>query len=140
MLRGVALEAAGQSDAARREFEGALPLLDGKTNSGTADPSIHLSLARAYAGLGRKDDAVREGRKAIELVPIAKDAFYGPMYLGEFAAIEARVGNIDNAVAILQQLLDISAGLVVSPALLRIDPAWDTLRADPRFKKLCQEK
>ena len=140
VLRGVALEAAGQGDAARREFEGAIPLLERRTNSGTADPSVHLSLARAYAGLGRKDDAVREGRKAIELVPISKDAFYGPMYVGEFAAIQARVGNIDDAVALLRQLLDISAGLVVSPALLRIDPAWDTLRADPRFKKLYQGK
>ena len=83
---------------------------------------------------------MREGRKAIELVPIAKDAFYGPTYLGEFAAIQARVGNIDDAVALLRQLLDISAGLVVSPALLRIDPGWDTMRADPRFKKLYQEK
>jgi TolB-like protein/Flp pilus assembly protein TadD len=140
VLRGVALEAAGQNDGARREFEAAIPLLEGRTSSGTADPSIHLSLARAYAGRNRKDDAVREGRKAIELVPIAKDAFYGPMYVGEFAAIQARVGNVEDAVALLRQLLDISAGLVVSPALLRIDPAWDPLRAEPRFKKLYQEK
>jgi hypothetical protein len=87
----------------------------------------------------RRDEALREGRKTLELLPVSRDAFDGPSYLEQFAEIQARVGNSDEALALLRQLLDMQAGLVLSPAVLRLDPAWDPLRGDPRFEALCQK-
>jgi tetratricopeptide (TPR) repeat protein len=139
-LRGQALEAAGQPEAARAAFAAAIPLLEEKIRSGGGEPSVHLSLGRAYAGMGRKDDALREGRKAVELLPVSRDAFDGPAYLEQLAEIQARVGNTDEAISLLDQLLQMHAGLVLSPAVLRLDPAWDSLRNDPHFQKLIAEK
>jgi TolB-like protein/Flp pilus assembly protein TadD len=139
-LRGVALEAVGDTAAAHREFEAAVRLLEEKLSAGRSEPSIHAALGRAYAGLDRRNDAVREGAKAIELLPVSQDAFDGTFYLHQFAEIQARVGNTDEALSAIRQLLDLSAGLMMSPALLRLDPAWDPIRSDPRFRKLCEEK
>ena len=139
-LRGQALEAAGQPEAAQAAFAAAIPLLEEKIKSGAGEPSVHLSLGRAYAGMGRKEDALREGRKAVELLPVSRDAFDGPSYLEQLAQIQARVGNTDEAISLLRQLLQMPAGLVLSQAVLRLDPAWDSLRNDPRFQKLCEEK
>jgi hypothetical protein len=83
---------------------------------------------------------VREGSKAIELLPVSQDAFDGTFYLQQFAEIQERVGNTNEALSAIRQLLDLSAGLMMSPALLRLDPAWDPIRSDPRFQKLCEEK
>ena len=138
-LRGQALEGAGQAEVARAAFAAAIPLLEEKIRSGAGEPSVHVSLGRAYAGMGRKDDALREGRKAVELLPVSRDAFDGPFYLEQLAQIQARVGNTDEAILLLRQLLEMEAGLVLSPAVLRLDPAWDSLRNDPRFQKLCGE-
>jgi len=135
-LRGVALEAVGDTAAAHREFEAAIGLLEEKISAGRSEPSLHAALGRAYAGLDRKSDAVREGAKAIELRPVSQDAFDGTFYLYDFAEIQARVGNTDEALSAIRQLLDLSAGLMMSPALLRLDPAWDPIRSDPRFEKI----
>jgi serine/threonine-protein kinase len=99
----------------------------------------HLTLGFAAAGLGLKDEAIREGRRATELLPISRDAFAGPDIAVYLAQLYVRVGERDQAIASLQQLLAIPAGLYVSPALLRIDPVWDPLRKDPRFLKLIDD-
>ena len=139
-LRGVALEAVGDAAAAHQEFEAAIRLLEEKISAGRSEPSIYAALGRAYAGLDRRNDAVREAAKAIELLPVSQDAFDGTFYLYQFAEIQARVGNTDEALSAIRELLDLSAGLMMSPALLRLDPAWDPIRGDPRFQKLCEEK
>jgi tetratricopeptide (TPR) repeat protein len=136
VLRGQALEASGQIQAAHAAYERAIPFLEAATNSGTAESSIHASLGQAYAGLGRKTDAVREGLKAVELLPVSADPFDGPVYLEQLAQIQARTGNIDEGLSVIRQLLDIPAGFVISPVLLKLDPAWDPIRNDPRFQKL----
>jgi len=135
-LRGITLEARGQIEAARREFERAVPLLEEKIKSGAGEPAIYTMLGRAYAGLGRADDAVREGKRGVELLPVSKDTFNGTFHLEQLAEIHARLGNVDEALSIIRQLLDMPAGLVMSPALLRLDPVWDPIRNDPRFQKL----
>jgi TolB-like protein/Flp pilus assembly protein TadD len=138
-LRGEALEALGKLDKARMAFEAAVPLLEERIKSGLGEPSLHSSLGRAYAGLGQKDNALREGRKAVELLPVSKDAFDGPFFLEQLAEIQARIGNVEEAISLLRQLLEMPAGFVLSPALLRLDPAWDSLRNNSRFQKLCAE-
>ena len=101
------------------------------------DPDLHLALGLAAAGLGLKDEAVREGRKATTLIPVSRDAYSGPGYLGYLAQLYVRLGENDQALDTLRQLLAVpSSGVAISPALLKLDPVWDPLRKDPRFEKL----
>ena len=113
-----------------------MPLLEEKIKSGAGEPAIYATLGRAHAALGRRDDAVREGQKAVELLPVSKDAFNGTFHLEQLAEIHARLGHVDEVLSIIRQLLEMPAGLVISPALLRLDPAWDPIRNDPGFQQL----
>jgi TolB-like protein/Tfp pilus assembly protein PilF len=101
------------------------------------DADLHLTLAFAAAGLGLRDEATREGRKATGLMPVSRDHFSGPGYLTWLAQLYARVGDNKRAIDTLGQVLALPfSGAAVSPALLKLDPVWDALRKDPRFQKL----
>ena len=86
------------------------------------------------AGLGRKEEALREGRRALELIPVAKDTNAGPQVLYFFAVICAWTGERDLAIEQLETLAKMPLG--VSYGDLRLDPHWDPLRGDPRFDKI----
>ena len=90
------------------------------------------------ACLGRKEDAINEGKKAVELLPESEDAVEGPKATAALAEIYASVGEHDEAFLLLDHLLAVPNGLTVPQ--LRLDPVWDPLRADPRFQTLCEEK
>src|SRR5437868_1327140 len=86
------------------------------------------------AGLGRKEEAIREGRQAVELTPIAKDSLEGPEVVTNLAAIYAWVGERDLAIEQLQIAAKIPNGVHYGD--LRLDPTWDPLRGDSRFEKI----
>ena len=86
------------------------------------------------AGLGRKEDAIREGRQAVELTPIAKDSLEGPEVVTNLAAIYAWVGQRDLAIEQLEIAAKIPNGVHYGD--LRLDPTWDPLRGDSRFEKI----
>ena len=86
------------------------------------------------AGLGHKSDAIAEGKRARELLPISKDAFDGPIYATYLAMIYAWVGEKDLALKELELSASIPAG--VQYGLLKLSPNWDSLRGDPRFEKI----
>jgi tetratricopeptide (TPR) repeat protein len=86
------------------------------------------------AGLGRKDEALREGRRAAELLPVKKDAVFGPSMIAYLAMIAAWVGDKDLACEQLATV-DRSPGHV-SYGQLKLLPFWDPLRGDPRFEKI----
>jgi serine/threonine protein kinase/tetratricopeptide (TPR) repeat protein len=90
------------------------------------------------AALGRKEDALREGRRAVELLPVTKDAFLGAKLLENLAVIYAWVGEKDLAIKQLEELLPIPTD-EISYGKLRLHPYWDPLRGDPRFEKLIEE-
>src|SRR5439155_11345026 len=90
-----------------------------------------------YAGIGRKEDAIREGKRAVELLPESKDAFDGPQVTAALAQIYAWTGENDQALQLLDHLLNTPAGTTL--AMLKIDPAWDPLRKDPRFQALIEK-
>ena len=94
-------------------------------------------LALIDARLGRKDDAIREGRRAVELLPPSKDAINGASIMSHLAVIYAWVGEKDLAVAELQRILQFPGR--TSYGNLRLFPNWDPLRGDPRFEKLVNE-
>jgi len=136
-LYAVAHEALGDADQARKEYETALPLLAAEVERNAKNRALqHSLLARAYAGLGRKEDALREARHAVEILPISKDHPRGTSIETYRAAVEARVGETDAAIDHIRHLLSIPCYL--SPGLLRIDPEWAPLRDDPRFRKLAE--
>jgi tetratricopeptide (TPR) repeat protein len=88
-------------------------------------------LALIDAALGRKEEALREGRRALELAPVAKDSLDGADVLYFYAVIFAWLGEYDLAIEQLETLAKIPAG--PSYGDLRLSPFWDPLRGDPRF-------
>jgi TolB-like protein/class 3 adenylate cyclase/Tfp pilus assembly protein PilF len=93
-------------------------------------------LAWVYAGLGEKEKALEQARRAI--ANYSTDALSKPFAETALAMVQAQTGDIDSAIAALPHLLEAPNGLTVGN--LRIDPVWDPLRNDPRFQKLCEEK
>jgi TolB-like protein/Tfp pilus assembly protein PilF len=86
------------------------------------------------AALGRKQEALREGRRALELAPMAKDSLDGVDVLYIYAVICAWTGERDLAIEQLETLAKIPAG--PSYGDIRLSPNWDPLRGDPRFEKI----
>jgi tetratricopeptide (TPR) repeat protein len=106
---------------------------------------IAASLSQAYAAMGKKDSALREAQRAIMLGPRTKDPVDAPGYEESLAVIQTMFGENSGAISTLAQLLQTPHGgwlysSPITPALLRLDPFWDPLRADPAFQKLCEEK
>jgi serine/threonine-protein kinase len=100
------------------------------------DADLHLALGFAYAGLGQKTEAVAEGERAVALMPVAEDALTGADMLAHQAELYIRVGEPDKAIALVDRVLSMPTGMILSSASLRLDPIWDPLRDDPRFKAL----
>jgi serine/threonine protein kinase/tetratricopeptide (TPR) repeat protein len=86
------------------------------------------------AGLGRKEEALREGRRAVELLPVGKDAINGPLMIAYLAMIAAWVGEKD--LACEQLAIAVRPPSTVSYGQLKLLPFWDPLRKDPCFEKI----
>ena len=86
------------------------------------------------AGLERKEDALREGRRAVELLPVEKDAINGPLIIGYLAVIGAWIGDKDLACEQLAAAVHYPSSL--SYGKLKLLPFWDPLRGDPRFEQI----
>ena len=91
-------------------------------------------LGMCDAALGHKSDAIAEGRRACELLPVAKDAMDGPSFLNNLAVIYAWVGEKDLALQALAELARTPGGITFGE--LKLQPQWDPLRGDPRFEQL----
>jgi len=126
----------GDRAAARRAYGEARTLLEQKIRENPADARYHASMGLALAGLDLKEEAVREGRIATELSPVSNDALFGPLRAEELAHIYAMVGEPELALDQLEYLLSIPADF--GAGALRLDPAWDPLRANPRFVRLLE--
>ena len=91
-------------------------------------------LGMADAALGNRDDAVREGRRAVELLPVSKDVIRGPLLIEYLALIYAWTGDKDRAFERLDEAAKLPSYLSYGRLVLR--PRWDPLRGDPRFDKI----
>src|SRR6266496_2085381 len=89
------------------------------------------------AALGRKEEALSECRRAVELLPLAKDAFNGALLIKWYAASAAWVGEKD--LACEQLAIAVRPPSTVSYGQLKLLPFWDPLRGDPRFEKILEE-
>ncbi len=93
-----------------------------------------IVLAEIDANLGRKGEAMREAEYALELLPVSKDTYEGPMVLGRAAGIYSQVGESGRALDLLEQAAKLPHG--ADYGSLKLDEVWDPLRGNPRFEKI----
>ncbi len=136
LLHALAYQRLGDLAKARNSFENARGTLERLLPEGTVNPRLRIALGITYAGLDRKDDAVREGLAAVEEYSISQDAFIGPQFVEHLALIYVMVGDYEAALDRIELLLSIPSELSVP--LLALDPKWDPLREHPRFKALIE--
>jgi serine/threonine-protein kinase len=105
---------------------------------GNNDPEVRARLLEVHAALGRKEDVEREAPEHI--AQEAKDRWTGPLAEEDAARAYLLVGDHDRALSLLERLLSRPYADSVTPALLRLDPLYDRVRNDPRFRKLAGEK
>jgi tetratricopeptide (TPR) repeat protein len=131
---GIVARMRGDTASARAAFTSARNKMAKLVREQPSYAEALCALGMADAALGRKEDAIREGRRAAELLPVAKDAIVGPLLVQNLALIYAWTGEKDLA---LEQL-SIAAKLpgYLSYGQLRLHPDWDPLRGDPRFDKI----
>ncbi|MFC1636556.1 protein kinase, partial [Planctomycetota bacterium] len=124
-------------ELAKKYYDESRSILESKIQQRPEDARFHSSLGIAYAGLGRKEDAIREGKLGVNLLPVTKDAWAGLYRVEDLARIYVMAGEFDKAIDQLEFLL--SRPGVLSIPLLQLDPAWDPLRDHPRFQKLIKQ-
>ena len=100
---------------------------------------MHRALAHdqrkdVLAALGQKQEAIAEGKRAVELLPESQDALDGPQATDTLAQIYACTGEFEEAFRLLDHLFAVPSNLTVP--MLKLDPAWDPLRQDPRYQAL----
>jgi eukaryotic-like serine/threonine-protein kinase len=127
----------GQRELERSDYGSARTVLEARVKEQPDDARFHSALGIAYAGLGRKQDAIRDGKLGVELLPISKEAWRGTYRVRDLARIYTMVGEQSAALDLLTDLLSRPSDL--SGAWLRIDPIWLPLRNNPRFQKLIAE-
>ena len=133
--------AQGDSVGANKFFEVARPLFEGALREAPSNAERHANLGLLYASMNRKQDAIREGRRAVELKPESKDAVDGAIMNCYLALIYARIGEKDLAFPLIERLLrtpgavdSVDYSITVNDLKFRWE--WDPIRKDPRFDKL----
>jgi serine/threonine protein kinase/tetratricopeptide (TPR) repeat protein len=141
--QGCVALARGDIKAAQRYFVAAVPSFEKWMQEDPNDPNRHAQLGLIYAYMNRKGDAIREGRRAVEMEPESQNAFHGANTAANLALMYALVGEPDEAITLIERLLSTpgSTGFPDFPnnitlADLRLRWEWDSLRSDPRFQKI----
>jgi tetratricopeptide (TPR) repeat protein len=122
----------GDEPAARAAFINAREKLAQTVRNQPNYPEALCALGVVDAVLGNKQDAIREGQLAVELMPVSKSAIEGPLLMEYLAVIYAWTGDKDRAIERLNEAVKLP-GSVLSYGHLRLNPIWDPLRGDPRF-------
>src|SRR5499427_3223002 len=134
LLKGIVHQLQGDKPTAQTEFEQARIISENLLREAPEDPARHAQRGLILAALNRKQEAIAEGKRAVELLPESQDAFAGPQCTASLAQIYALTGEADDAFRLIDHLLETPNGITIP--LLKLDPVWDPLRNDPRFKAL----
>jgi serine/threonine-protein kinase len=126
-MRGDKVKARAYADTARMAF-------DEQIREAPDDAQLVVLRALALAYMGRKDEAIREGERAVAIMPISRDADNGAYYQHQLVRIYLMVGESEQALDRLEPLLRMPYYL--SPGWLRLDPDYAGLKGNPRFEKL----
>ncbi|PYK30985.1 MAG: hypothetical protein DME58_08340 [Verrucomicrobia bacterium] len=130
--RGLAARLRGDEPAARAAFASARQELEQIIRDQPDYAEALCAVGVVDAALGNKEDAIREGHRAIELIPVGKNAIGGARLIQYLAVIYASTGNKDGAIERLTEAAKLP-GSHVTYGDLRLNPFWDPLRGDPRF-------
>ena len=133
-LEGALYTFANDKEHARSAFQRARSILKKTIQEGSDDASRHMILGMVLAGLGEKNGAIAEGKRAMMLLPESRDALDGPKMTLALAQIYAWTGENDAALELLERSLTTPAGVTVSS--LKLNPIWDPLRSDARLQAL----
>jgi TolB-like protein/predicted Ser/Thr protein kinase len=134
---GLVARARGDKQKAMAAFAAAREKLEAKFGDEPKDASYFADIARLDAGLGRKEEAIREAQHAVELQSITKDSLNGPTWVANLALVYAWTGERDRALEQLENVATIPGeGAPTTYGDLRFNPCWDDLRGDPRFDKI----
>ncbi len=137
---------AGDSAGAKVTAEQARNILEQLYQDQPDNVYLATSLSQAYAAMGEKDSALRVAERAVTLRPTVKDQQDGPGLEENLALIQTIFGENSQAISTITRLLhtpyqgSLYGVVPITPALLRLDPIWDPLRADPDFQKLYEKE
>ena len=132
---GLVARLRGDEPAARAAFAKARRELEQMVRDQPDYAAALCAIGVVDAALGNKEDATREGHRAIELIPVSKNAIDGARMIQYLAVIHAWTGNMDGAIERLTEAVKLP-GSHVSYGNLRLNPMWDPLRGDPRFEAI----
>jgi TolB-like protein/Flp pilus assembly protein TadD len=134
LLEGIIHVLEGDMTRSQTEFNKARLVSEKLLRQAPDDPARNAQHGLILATLGRKEEAIAQGRRAVELLPESQDAFAGPKYTAILAQIYGLTGESDEAFPLIEHLLEVPSGLTIP--ILKLDPIWDPLRKDPRFQDL----
>jgi serine/threonine-protein kinase len=133
--RGLVARLRGDEPAARAAFAGARSELEQIVHDQPDYAAALCAIGVVDAALGNREDAIREGQRAIELVPVSENAIDGARLIQYLAVIYAWTGNKDDAIERLTEAVKLP-GSHVTYGDLRLNPFWDSLRGDSRFEAI----
>lgn len=143
-LQGCAYLAQGDAAGAQKFFENARNSFEAAVKESPKSAQRRANFGLVNAFMGRKEEAIREARRAVELLPESKDAIDGTLLSAYLALVYARVGETDLALSSIGRLLKISgpvdsADYSITVNDLKYRWEWDPIRNDPRFQKLIEQ-
>ena len=128
---------AGDKVKARDAYQSARAYIERAVAEQPQSVFVQLALAELMAGTGERDEAMRLCERAMDMLPVSRDAYHGPIVLVSSAEIYGMLGDADRAVPLIERALAIPSPQ--TRQALRFDPKWDSIRSDPRFQKLIAE-
>jgi TolB-like protein/DNA-binding SARP family transcriptional activator/Flp pilus assembly protein TadD len=129
-----AAECRGEHERARSNYHEAQRVIRKLMAQEGAHPALHMALGQSLVGVGRTDEGVAEARRALQLIPYERDALFGGGFNIQLAALYVQAQQHERALALLEEYCGKPFG--IWPWELRLDPRWDSLRAQPRFQRL----
>ena len=135
---GQIARARGDNQKALAAFAAAREKMEAQQGDKPKDVDYFVGVAKLDAGLGRKEEAIREARQAVELSPMAKDSLNAPVLVANLALVYAWTGERDLALEQLEKVATLPGAWhdVVTYGDLLLNPCWDSLRGDKRFDKI----
>lgn len=140
LMRGRLYADLGDGARARASFAATVAVLEDSLTAHSFDNRVRAALGEADAGSGRAQQAIEHARTLVDSASAMVGYAAASAAILAAAEIYTRVGARDEAIGLLDRLLDRSAGEEVSVPILRLDPTWDPLRSDARFERMLHRK
>jgi len=131
---GVIARMRGDQKKAREYYTSAIDYYEKVLAQSADDLFTRSDLSLAYAALGRKEEAIREAKHAVELAPLSHNALDGPIQMRVLAEVYAQLGESEAALEELAKIVELPGG--PDYGRLKFDPIWDGIRADPKFQQI----